>query len=169
MNYEIKKANASDFKILSDLCKHIYPQTYTQLWYDEGAWYIKKMYNIQKIKQELADKNTAFYFLLIDDAPRGYLKVNYSFQAKVDSFDIERIYLDQAYTRKGFGKILLNFGIDIAREMGKKIVYLKVLASSIGNIEFYQKHGFNNVETNYLDFETMKIEYRWLNTMNKIL
>jgi hypothetical protein len=53
--------------------------------------------------------------------------------------------------------------------MGKKIVYLKVMASSNGNIEFYQKNGCENVDTNYLDFETMKIEYRWLNTMKKTL
>jgi GNAT superfamily N-acetyltransferase len=169
MNHKIIKANASDFKMLSDLCKYIYPQTYTYLWHDEGEWYLEKMYNLQKIKEELEHKNTAFYFLLVDDTPRGYLKVNYSFQAEDESFDIERIYLDQAFARKGFGNVLLNFGIDIAREMGRKTVYLKVMASSMGNIEFYQKNGFETVDTNYLDFETMKIEYRWLNTMKKIL
>lgn len=169
MNHKIIKANTSDFKILSDLCKHIYPQTYTYLWHDKGEWYVENMYNLQKMKEELEHKNSAFYFLLIDDTPRGYLKVNYSFQAELESFDIERIYLDQAFVRKGFGNILLNFGIDIAREMEKKIVYLKVIASSISNIEFYQKNGFETFETSYLDFETMKTEYRWLNTMKKIL
>lgn len=169
MNHKIIKVNTADVKVLSDLCKYIYPQTYTYLWHDDGKWYLDKMYNLQKIKQELEDINTAFYFLLIEDTPRGYLKVNYSFQAELDSFDIERIYLDQAFARKGLGTVLLNFGIDIAREMGKKIVYLKVMASSNGNIEFYQKNGFENVDTNYLDFETMKIEYRWLNTMKKTL
>ena len=169
MNHKIIKVKSSDFKILSDLCKQIYPQTYTYLWHDEGEWYIEKMYNLQKMKDELEDRNVAFYFLLIDDIPRGYLKVNYSFQGNFESFDIERIYLDQAFARKGFGNIMLNFGIDLAREMGKKTVYLKVMASSLGNIEFYQKNGFKTIETNYLNFETMKMEYRWLITMKKIL
>lgn len=169
MNHQIIKATCLDFKILSDLCGQIYPQTYTYLWHDEGAWYMEKMYNHQKMKAELEDENAAFYFLLIDDTPRGYLKVNYSFQTECGSFEIERIYLDQAFARKGFGKMLLNFGIDMAREMDRESVYLKVMASSIGNIKFYEKSGFEMVNTNYLDFEAMKMEYRWLNTMKKIL
>lgn len=169
MLLEIIKATPKDYKILSDLCYEIYPQTYSDWWVDEGKWYMEKLYNPQKMLRELEEKDAQFYFLTINGVPRGYLKVNYTFQNENDSFEIERIYLDQTFAGQGIGNSLLNFGIETARNMGRQTVYLKVMASGFGVIEFYKKHGFETVGSELLPFELLKTELRTINTMKKTL
>jgi diamine N-acetyltransferase len=169
MNHKIIKINPSDHKILSDLCYEIYPQTYSDWWHDGGKWYMETMYNPAKMLSELEDKSTEFYFLTINDEPHGYLKVNDSFKNEPESFEIERIYLDQTFVGQGYGNILLNFGVDLARSMNKKTVYLKVMASGIGLIKFYEKNGFETISSDSLPFELLKSELRTINTMKKIL
>ena len=169
MLHKIIKVLPSDHKILSDLCYQIYPQTYSTWWYDGGKWYMEMMYNPERMLNELVDKNAEFYFLTINDIPRGYLKVNYTFKDESNGFEIERIYLDQTYAGQGLGNILLNYGIEIARSMNKKNVYLKVMASGLGLIMFYEKNGFETISSNLLPFELLKPEFRTINTMKKIL
>jgi len=169
MLHKIIKVTPSDHKILSDLCYKIYPQTYSTWWHDGGKWYMETVYNPEKMLNELMDKNAKFYFLTINEIPRGYLKVNHSYKDELDSFEIERIYLDQTYAGQGLGNILLNFGIEIARSMNKKNVYLKVMASGLGLIRFYEKNSFNKIESNFLPFDLLKSEYRTINSMKKIL
>ncbi len=97
------------------------------------------MYNSEKMLNELVDKNAEFYFLTINDIPRGFLKVNHTFKDESNGFEIEKIYLDQTYAGQGLGNILLNYGIEIARSMNEKNVYLKVMASGLRLIMFYEK------------------------------
>jgi diamine N-acetyltransferase len=169
MNYNVIKIYPSDHKILSDLCYEIYPQTYSDWWHDGGKWYMETMYNPEKMLSELKDKSSEFYFLTINDDPHGYLKVNHFFKNEPDSFEIERIYLDQTFAGQGYGNILLSFGIEIARSMIKKAVYLKVMASGSGLIKFYEKNGFETIGSDSLPFELLKSELRIINTMKKIL
>ena len=169
MLHKIIKVALSDYKVLSDLCYQIYPQTYSTWWYDGGKWYMETMYNPEKMLNELINKSAEFYFLTINDIPRGYLKVNHTFKDEAESFEIERIYLDQTYAGQGLGNVLLNFGIDIALSMNKKNVYLKVMASGLRLIMFYEKNGFETIGSNLLPFELLKSEFRTINTMKKIL
>lgn len=169
MLHKIIKVIPSDHKILSDLCYEIYPQTYSTWWHDGGKWYMQTMYNPEKMLDELNDKKAEFYFLTINDVPRGYLKVNHTFKDEDDSFEIERIYVDQTYAGQGLGNILLNYGIDMARSMNKKTIYLKVMASGLKVITFYKKNGFETIGSMLLPFELLKSEYRTINTMKKVL
>ncbi len=164
-NYEIVKVQAFDFQKLSELSKRIYAQTYTYLWYDAGEWYTKKMYNPEKILEELSDENSEFFYFILDEKPIGYLKLNLKSQFGNDGLDIERIYFDTNLAGKGFGSILLNFGIEKAKNLGRKNVLLKVMNCHTPAIRFYEKHGFKTIGNMFLDFETMKDEYRQLNTM----
>jgi diamine N-acetyltransferase len=169
MSHKIIKATLSDHKILSDLCYQIYPQTYSNWWFDGGKWYMETMYNPDKMLIELEDKNAEFYFLTLNEEPIGYLKVNHSFKNERNSFEIERIYLNQTYAGQGLGNKLLNFGIEIARSLNRKTVHLKVMASGNATIKFYEKNGFEAIGSELLPFELLKPELRIINTMRKIL
>jgi ribosomal protein S18 acetylase RimI-like enzyme len=169
MPLKIIKATPKDYKILSDLCFEIYPQSYSEWWHDEGKWYIETMYNPNQMLLELKDKNTEFYFLKIDEVPYGYIKLNHTFKNESHSFEIERIYLDQTFVGQGLGNYLLNFGIDRAKSLKRKKLYLKVMASGKGLIKFYEKNGFETIGSELLTFELLKTELRTINTMKKIL
>ena len=169
MSHKIIKTTPADYKILSDLCYQIYPQTYSNWWSDGGKWYVETMYNPEKLLIELQDQTTEFYFLILDEAPIGYLKLNHAFKNESDSFEIERIYLHQTYAGQGLGNKLLNFGIEIARSLNRKTVYLKVMASGSSPIKFYEKNGFETVGSELLPFPLLKSEFRTINTMKKTL
>ena len=47
------------------------------------------------------------------------------------------ICIANEYKRKGYGKILLDYSINKARELGYGVIFLE------GNIDFYSKSGFN--------------------------
>lgn len=165
INYEIVQVQVFDYQKLSELSKRIYAQTYTFLWFDAGEWYMEKMYNSDKILAELNDENSEFFYFVLNEKPIGYLKLNFKSQIGIDGLEIERIYFDINYVGKGFGSNLLNFGIEKAKHLGRENVFLKVMNCQISAIKFYEKHGFKEIGSIDLDFETMKDEYRQLNTM----
>lgn len=164
-NYAIVRVQLSDYQKLSELSKKIYAQTYTYLWFDAGAWYMEEMYNPEKIVEELSDENCEFFYFLLDNIPIGYLKLNLKSRIGSNGLDIERIYFDVNFAGKGLGSILLNFGIEKAKNLGRENVFLKVMNCQTAAIKFYGKHGFTTIGNMFLDFETMKQEYRQLNTM----
>ena len=165
MNYQIQKLQPTDNQTLSKLSKRIYIQTYKHLWNDLGKWYMKTMYSSKKLYLELIDDNSAFYFFNVKEKTIGYLKVNLQVNYDLDGFEIERIYFEKSASGKGYGSILLRFGIEIAKQSGKKKIYLKVMNSSKNVINFYKKHGFINTGEYDLDFKTMKDEFRQINIM----
>lgn len=165
MQYLIQKLQPSDNHFLSELSKRIYLQTYTSLWNDFGNWYVETMYSPQKLYAELMDENSAFYCFMVDEQAIGYLKINLQINYDTNGFEIERIYFEKSSSGKGYGGILLNFGINKAKQSGKKDIYLKVMNSSKKAINFYENHGFRYISKYDLDFETMKDEVRQINIM----
>src|SRR5699024_4447192 len=65
-----------------------------------------------KIRGELQNPESHFYFIYDDDQLAGYLKVNIgSAQSEdmgSDSLEVERIYILEAFHKKGFGNALLH-------------------------------------------------------------
>lgn len=99
-----------------------------------------------KIRGELQNPESHFYFIYDDDQLAGYLKVNIgSAQSEdmgSDSLEVERIYILEAFHNKGFGKALLNLAYDIARAEQKKKVWLGVWEKNENALGFYRKQGF---------------------------
>src|SRR4051794_6243446 len=63
--------------------------------------YLEKAFNIEKLKQELINPNSTFYFMYSEGNLAGYLKVNIENAqtelAASNSLEIERIYLKKEY------------------------------------------------------------------------
>lgn len=64
---------------------------------DDMQKYLDNNLSIDKLKNELADKNSEFYFATLDNKVIGYLKINFG-QAQTElkdksSLEIERIYV----------------------------------------------------------------------------
>jgi hypothetical protein len=63
--------------------------------------YLQSAYNLPKLRRELADESSEFYFVYADDTLAGYLKINEA-PAQVEFHDskaleIERLYVDKAF------------------------------------------------------------------------
>jgi len=162
---------AGDAAALSALCHAIYPQTFTYLWDDAGAWYMDTMYSVAKMREELADPNASFHFLEVQGRRVGYLKLkrDSDLAGEPGGLEVERIYLSIDCTGQGLGGFMLDAALDIAQQRHKRYAWLHVMDSSLSAIRFYERHGFEIVGETMLPFAHMLPHYRRMWRMRKPL
>jgi ribosomal protein S18 acetylase RimI-like enzyme len=82
--------------------------------------YLESHLTIGKLRAEINNPNSAFYFATSDQKIVGYLKIN-SGAAQTESIhnnslEIERIYVLKEFQRLKIGQILFDKAIDIAKK-----------------------------------------------------
>ncbi len=169
MNTEIKLLRPQDAEALSALCLRIYPQFFLYLWHENGEWYQNEKYNATQLRSEIENPNSQYYFLLLDNEPVGYLKLNLhnilpNFPSQ-NGLEVERIYLLQETQGRGLGKKLMDFAVEQARILQKDHVFLYVMDSSLDSIKFYEMVNFVKFGRKFLDFVQMKEEFRGMYSM----
>ncbi len=108
--------------------------------------YLANSFSIDKITDELQDKNSEFYFAELDNNVIGYLKLNFG-QSQTElkddkSLEIERIYVLKEFHGKKVGQILYDKAIEIAKQQNTDFVWLGVWEKNLRAIHFYKKNGF---------------------------
>lgn len=113
--------------------------------------YIEKAFAYNKIKAELLNPDSDFYFVYRNDVLVGYFKLNVlSAQTDVkrdDSIELERIYVLKEYQSLGLGKQFLQYIKNKSQEKNKKLLWLGVWEENTRAIQFYQQHGFHKFDT----------------------
>lgn len=108
--------------------------------------YLKTSYAIEKLTAEINNPESEFYFAKENENIIGYLKINTGkAQTEIknlDAFEIERIYVDQAYLGKKIGQILFQKALQLARQKKAAYVWLGVWEENHRAIAFYKKNGF---------------------------
>jgi GNAT superfamily N-acetyltransferase len=172
-NIRLQKIAITDAPLLSDIAIKAYSDHYLHLWYDNAEWYLDSSFSVKSLEKELTETNSLFYLIYFYEEPIGFLKLNmdaaFEEYASKEALELERIYLRKNASGKGIGEFTMRFVLDLAISKNKKIVWLKVMDSSIGPISFYKKHGFEICGTLQLDFPAMKEEVRGMYIMKKIL
>lgn len=92
--------------------------------------YIQSSLSSNKMKSEIANPNSVFFFAKINKEIIGYIKINLleaqTENMGTDSLELERIYILKKYQRKGIGHELFDFIIDYAHSKSKKYIWLGV-------------------------------------------
>ena len=113
--------------------------------------YSDSAFTTEKIRDELNNYDSKFYYIFSNDELAGYLKVNVdSAQSEPmghDSLEIERIYILKKYHKQGLGKELMNLAHDIAHELNKNKIWLGVWEENRNAIGFYKKQGFKKISS----------------------
>lgn len=108
--------------------------------------YINSSFSIDKLRDELNNSKSEFYFVQDAGMIVGYLKINtgeaQTEQKGINTFEIERIYVDSAYLGKKIGQLLLNKAINLATEKRTAYVWLGVWEENRRALAFYKKNGF---------------------------
>lgn len=113
-----------------------------------GGWSVSITigFSVHKLKAELSDAYSQFYFAVIGGDVIGYLKLNTGKSQTelkdVNAVEIERIYVVQAYHGKKVGQILYEKAMQISQEVGAEYVWLGVWEENSRAIKFYKKNGF---------------------------
>lgn len=146
-NIEIKSATFNDIKLLQDIGRKTFFETFSESNTEENmAKYLEDGFSIEKLIEELNNEHSEFYFAILDDNVIGYLKLNFgNSQTELQdnsSLEIERIYVLQEYHGKKIGQVLYEKAMQVAEEKNVAYVWLGVWEENPRAIRFYQKNGF---------------------------
>ena len=113
---------------------------------DDLASCIDSLYNTEKLARELSAKHSYFYFVEVEDQIAGYLKLNTRYEQtegqRDDSLEIERLYILPRFKGLHLGSKLMEFALDLAKDKGKKRVWLGVWEHNEPAKAFYSTWGF---------------------------
>jgi diamine N-acetyltransferase len=146
-NIHIEKVTLNNIDQLQKIGRQTFFETFSTGNTEENMLkYLEEGFSIEKLTAELNNKNSDFYFAILDNSVIGYLKINLG-QAQTElqdykALEIERIYLLKEFQGKNFGQLLYNKAIQIARQINADYVWLGVWEENPRAIKFYKKNGF---------------------------
>lgn len=113
--------------------------------------YIENAFALERIKEELLNPNSDFFFALSNKEIIGYFKLNVGV-AQTDikqdnSIELERIYVLTKYQNSGLGEQFLKHIKSIALKRNKKMLWLGVWEMNMRAIKFYERQGFKKFDT----------------------
>ncbi|EGJ26674.1 GNAT family N-acetyltransferase [Streptococcus porcinus] len=108
--------------------------------------FFQEAYTTEILTQELKSEESLVYFLRLNGAIVGYLKVNWGKDQTEyeleDAFEIQRIYILNKYQGLGLGNYLFKFALKKAYESGKAWAWLGVWENNLKAQSLYRKYGF---------------------------
>lgn len=147
MKVEIKKCELKGLDCIRKISIRTFKDTFEKYNTEQDLInYIDTAYNKNKLRIELLNPNSIFYFIFSDDDLAGYMKLN-SKEAQTEntfsnSLEIERIYILPAYKRKGLGKKLIHFASQYGKDTGVETIWLGVWEKNEPALHFYKNLGF---------------------------
>ena len=144
---KIRKINIDDLETLRNLSIQTFKETFEEVNTEEDMQkYLDENLSIEKLKTELENPNSEFYFAENNDEILGYLKLNFkdaqTEKLEENHFEIERIYVLKAFLGQKIGQILFDKAIEIGREKNLEYVWLGVWEENHRAIRFYEKNDF---------------------------
>lgn len=143
----IRPLDTADLRALQKLSVKTFVDTFIDSnTADDLANCIYSLYNTEKLARELAAKHSYFYFVEVEGQVAGYLKLNTRYEQtegqRDDSLEIERLYILPRFKGLHLGSKLMRFALDLAKEKGKKRVWLGVWEHNEPAKAFYSHWGF---------------------------
>jgi ribosomal protein S18 acetylase RimI-like enzyme len=144
---QITGMGIADIPLLQTLGRTTFEETFAASNTTENLQqYLEEAFTTELLTTEINNPGSAFYMAWLDQQAIGYLKINYgTAQTELQDdkgFEIERIYVLQAFHGKHIGQILFDKAIEIAQARSANYVWLGVWEDNKRAIRFYEKNGF---------------------------
>ena len=144
---KIRKINIDDLERLRYLSIQTFKETFEEVNTEEDMQkYLDENLSLERLKSELENLDSEFYFIENENKNLGYLKLNFenaqTEKVEENYFEIERIYVLKAFLGQKIGQILFDKAIEIGREKNLEYVWLGVWEENHRAIKFYEKNGF---------------------------
>nr|WP_299343418.1 GNAT family N-acetyltransferase [Allomuricauda sp.] len=152
MTLNLQKCTSKDLEILIKISKETFISAFEKDNNPEDFLsYVNKAFGKDQMEAQLNNPNSHFYFVLDKGTLVGYFKLNEGdAQTELqdeESFELERIYVLDAFQGKSIGTWMLNQAIEIAKSEQKRYLWLGVWEHNPGAIRFYERNGFKKFGT----------------------
>lgn len=147
MEFTIRECTPEDLVVLHELSRRTYDETFRHMNTPSNMKaYLEKAFDMDRLRGELSNSGSVFYFLCDGENPAGYLKLN-EHGAQTDirdprSLEIERIYVAKGFHGRGLGSVLLDKALQVAGTRKKSYLWLGVWEKNEKAIRFYKRNGF---------------------------
>lgn len=146
-NSTIQKITLNDIDQLQKIGRQTFSETFSGYNSEEDMnKYLDENFSIEKLTKELNNKDSEFYFAVLNNAVIGYLKLNFG-ESQTElkdnkALEIERIYVSKEFHGKSVGQILYEKAIEVAKQKAVDYVWLGVWEENLRALSFYTKNGF---------------------------
>lgn len=108
--------------------------------------YINEAFSRERLKFELLNPNSSFYFTYLKDNLVGYFKLNIN-DAQSEKFEeqcmeLERIYVLNEFQGRKIGRQMLAQAIEVAKSKDMSFLWLGVWQKNTNAVRFYKRHNF---------------------------
>ena len=107
---------------------------------------LELFYSDERIRSEIKE-GISWEILMDKENPVGYLVC----KIEEEKLFISKIYLKAETRGKGFGKLLLDCAIELAKQNQKESIYLNVNKENEDSICFYERNGFEKIDEGVFD------------------
>lgn len=144
---QVIEVSLRDLPVLQEISKRTFYDSFAAVNTVENmSFHLSHYFTEEKLSNEILNPHSKFFFAKKSDQPVGYLKINTGSAQTVlpndGGFEIERIYIDQAFKGAGIGKLFIGKSIELAAAAGAKFIWLGVWEHNTAAIHFYEKNGF---------------------------
>lgn len=171
---ELKAISLENQSQLMQLMQRIYPPAYRYLWKNEDCnFYFNKFYSPDNLKNELAQKESEYYFVHFNSNLVGILRIHFNKPLKSmpekSGCYFNRIYLSEEAQGKGVADAIYKWTEQKAKLKGNKVIWLEAMDSKPQALKFYKKQGFIFSHKAYLDFEPLHEQLRGMEVLYKLI
>ncbi|MBF4515891.1 GNAT family N-acetyltransferase [Flavobacterium sp. ANB] len=144
---EIRKIALNEIDQLQKIGRQTFYDTFSESNSEENMKsYLDEKFSNEKLTAELTNKDSEFYFAILQNEIIGYLKINFGdSQTELKdnkALEIERIYVLKEFHGKHVGQLLYEKAIEIAKSKNSQYVWLGVWEENYRAARFYKKNGF---------------------------
>ncbi|MEZ0484983.1 GNAT family N-acetyltransferase [Fibrella aquatica] len=165
----IRQATLSDLETLVSVArKSIYdafsPEKYPG---NPVQQYLDEAVTIPHYQQEFTDRRATFWLAENEQGVAiGFLKLRHHAPPRRmpvrHALEIVRLYLLDDYTGRGYGRQLMQYALDYARQQGYQAVWLGVWEHNAPALVFYKKMGFTRFGWHVFTFGGERQRDLWL-------
>jgi diamine N-acetyltransferase len=145
--FEIRQITLNELDQLQKIGRQTFYETFIEWNTEENLKiYLDERFSAGKLTTELNNKESKFFFAILDNEVIGYLKINTGkAQTELEdnkALEIERIYVLKEFHGKRVGQLLFEKAIQIAEHKKAVYVWLGVWENNSRARNFYSKNGF---------------------------
>lgn len=147
LDMKLTTITSQQISIVQELAREIWNEHYIKIISQKQIDYMLDLfYSEERIRAEI-EEGISWELLMDNETPIGYLVC----KIESDRLYISKIYLKAETRGKGFGKLLLNRAIELAKQNDKNSIYLNVNKYNTDSISFYERMGFVKIDEGVFD------------------